>query len=253
MKISSLFVLLFLLFSKSFEAQKVSDYQYILLPEKFEDFLKNDYGLKQSFTKMLTAKKYQVISQNQLMNIDPCNLLSGNILNNSNMFRTRLILQFKDCKGAVIQEIKSTSQEKDFDAGFQDALKIAMSEVLVANPITRETSALVETQKLETTNNTVTEPVTKDNSVENNNSAAESFRNSGSNFQKILIGNGQFILVSGNSSVPFATFSNTTKSDVFRVKLQNSTMTIGYLENKNLVIEMPNSDGSYRKEIFVAN
>ncbi len=253
MKISALLLLVGLLFSQSFEAQKVSDYQYILLPEKFDDFLKNDYGLKQSFTKLLTAKKYQVISQNQLMNIDPCNLLSANILDNSNMLRTRLILQFKDCKGTVIQEVKSTSQEKDFTAGFQDALKIAMSDVLFANPITRETSALVETQKTETPNNNVSESIAKDNPVANNSLVAESFQNSGTNFQKILIGNGQFILVSGNSSVPFATFSNTTKSDVYRVKLQNSTMTIGYLENKNLVIEMPNSDGSFRKEVFVAN
>ena len=69
-------------------------------------------------------------------------------------------------------------------------------------------------------------------------------------FQKIQISKDQFILVSSSSSVPFATFKNTTKSDVYRVTLENGTSTIGYSENGNLVIEIPTNDGNYKKEIF---
>jgi hypothetical protein len=50
----------------------------------------------------------------------------------------------------------------------------------------------------------------------------------------------------------FATFKNTTKSDVYRVTLENGTSTIGYTENGNLVIEIPTSDGNYKKEVFTA-
>jgi hypothetical protein len=71
-------------------------------------------------------------------------------------------------------------------------------------------------------------------------------------FQKIQISKDQFILVSSSSSVPFATFKNTTKSDVYRVTLENGISTLGYTENGNLVIEIPINDGNYKKEVFVA-
>ena len=59
-------------------------------------------------------------------------------------------------------------------------------------------------------------------------------------------------MVSSSSSVPFATFKNTTKADVYRVTLENGTSTLGYYEYGNLVIEIPTSDGNYKKEVFTA-
>ena len=41
-------------------------------------------------------------------------------------------------------------------------------------------------------------------------------------------------------------------ADVYRVTLENGTSTIGYSENGNLVIEIPTSDGNYKKEVFTA-
>ena len=43
---------------------------------------------------------------------------------------------------------------------------------------------------------------------------------------------------------------NTTKSDVYRVTLENGTSTLGYTESGNLIIEIPTSDGNYKKEVF---
>ncbi|WP_185148731.1 hypothetical protein [Chryseobacterium mulctrae] len=57
-------------------------------------------------------------------------------------------------------------------------------------------------------------------------------------------------MVDGNSSVPFATFKETTKKDVFRVKLGSGESTTGYYENGNLVIEIPKGNDEYSKEVF---
>ncbi len=81
---------------------------------------------------------------------------------------------------------------------------------------------------------------------------AESYSNGAMSFQKIQISKDQFILVSSSSSVPFATFKNTTKADVYRVILENGTSTLGYTENGNLIIEIPTNDGNYKKEVFTA-
>ena len=81
---------------------------------------------------------------------------------------------------------------------------------------------------------------------------AESYTNGKVNLQKVQISKDQFILVSSSSSVPFATFKNTAKADVYRVTLENGTSTLGYTENGNLVIEIPTSDGDFKKEVFMA-
>jgi hypothetical protein len=57
-------------------------------------------------------------------------------------------------------------------------------------------------------------------------------------------------LVSSSSSVPFATFKNTAKADVYRVTLENGTSTLGYTENGNLVIEIPTSDGDFKRSFY---
>jgi hypothetical protein len=57
---------------------------------------------------------------------------------------------------------------------------------------------------------------------------AESYTNGKVNLQKVQISKDQFILVSSSSSVPFATFKNTAKADVYRVTLENGTSTLGY-------------------------
>jgi hypothetical protein len=60
-------------------------------------------------------------------------------------------------------------------------------------------------------------------------------------------------LVSSSSSVPFATFKNTAKADVYRVTLENGTSTLGYTENGNLVIEIPTSDGDFKRKFLWRN
>lgn len=251
MKNITIFLFVFLI--AVVKAQTVSDYKYIVIPAEFNDFKDNKaYGLSNLLEKSLKAKKYTVLSSTKndwpsdaLMN--PCSILNTDLLNDKSMFRNKLILQFKDCSNKVIFTEKGNSMIKEFEPGFQDALKQTLVKIPVSNPTT------IVSKVAETTS---TEPFkkqlqgSKEAILQTSNVVR--YSNGTRSVQKIQIDNSQFILVDGNSSVPFATLKSTTKEGVFRVKLGSGESTIGYYENANIVIEMPKANGDYIKEVFAA-
>lgn len=251
MKNITIFLFVFLI--AVVKAQTVSDYKYIVIPAEFNDFKDNKaYGLSNLLEKSLKAKKYTVLSSTKndwpsdaLMN--PCSILNTDLLNDKSMFRNKLILQFKDCNNKVVFNEKGSSMIKEFEPGFQDALKQTLVKIPVSNPTT------IVSKVAETTS---TEPFkkqlqgSKEAILQTSNVVR--YSNGTISVQKIQIDNSQFILVDGNSSVPFATLKSTTKEDVFRVKLGSGESTIGYYENANIVIEMPKANGDYIKEVFAS-
>lgn len=255
------FALAFLFFTLIFSAQNITDYEYIYVPKKFKDFEANEYNLNTLLKKALEGKKYKVI-QDDIVNWplelrqNPCKVLNADLLNDSNMFRNRVKLQFSNCEKNVIFETKGTSMIKDFELGYQDAMNISLKNLQNSQP--KEIEVLAQPTEKTVVEAVVEKPVQA--VVASTNSAtpevskkAESYSNGTMSFQKkIQISKDQFILVSSSSSVPFATFKNTTKSDVYRVTLENGTSTLGYYEYGNLVIEIPTNDGNYKKEVFVA-
>ena len=154
-----------------------------------------------------------------------------------------------DCNKTTVLEVKESSMIKEYEEGFQEALKKSLVKILPSNPtVQRELTPDIE---IKTPQDIVVKEVETPSNISTTSSTkVESYTNGSANFQKINIGNGQFILVTSTSSAPFATFSNSTKADVYRIVLQNGSTTLGYLENGNLVVEMPNADGSFRKEVF---
>ena len=250
--------LLLLFFVVFFSAQSVSDYQFIIIPKKFKDFKENQYELNSMLSNALKAKKYTILSENQEswpaeVRQNPCLALRADAENESSMLRNKLELQLIDCKNSTILEVKESSMIKDYEEGFQEALKKSLVKILPSNPVfPTEIMAQIATpikENIETSVSTTTSN-TNTSVASNTSSKVESYTNGSINYQKINIGNGQFILVTSTSSAPFATFSNSTKADVYRVILQNGSTTLGYLENGNIVVEMPNADGSFRKEVF---
>ncbi|GGG61110.1 hypothetical protein [Epilithonimonas arachidiradicis] len=247
-------IFLFVFVIAVIKAQVVSDYRYVVIPAEFNDFKENrTYGLSNQLEKTLKAKKYTVLPATKndwpsdaLMN--PCSILNAELLDDKSMFRNKLILQFKDCSNKIVFTEKGSSTIKEFEPGYQDALKQILTKIPASNP-TVTVNKLAET--------TASEPVKKElqGSKETilQTSNAVRYSNGTLALQKIQIDNSQFILVDSNSSVPFATFKSTAKKDVYRVKLGSGESTIGYYENGNIVIEMPKSNGEFANEIFTAN
>jgi hypothetical protein len=231
------------------KAQSVSDYKYITIPSEFNDFKDNkSYGLTSLLAKTLKSKKYIVLPQAKSSwpaeaQTNPCSILNADVLNDKSMFRNKVILEFRDCNNKVIVTEKASSTIKEFEPGFQDALKMASAKIPVSNPniqniVKSEVLPVQEEQK------PAEAPVA-------NAQTAQRFTKGNLTLQKIQIDNTQFILADGNSSTPFATFKATAKNDVYRVKLSSGESTIGYYENGNIIIEMP-KDGDFVKEVFTA-
>lgn len=231
--------------------QKVSDYKYVSVPSKFSTFKKEDFGLGELLTKTLRGKNYTVIPEDKLQwpadaQSNPCNVLMADVLNDSGFLRNKVMLQFKDCNGKVVSSAKGASNIKEYKEGYQDALKQTFVSISPANPVNQGTSA-TQTAIQETS---VSAQAAVSSAPAENTSVR--FSNGKTDLQKVQIDATQFILVGNNSSSPFATFRATTKNDVFRVKLQNGESTLGYYENGSIVIEIPQENGHYTKEIFTA-
>ncbi|MFS4430866.1 hypothetical protein [Chryseobacterium sp. S90] len=232
-------------------AQKVSDYKYVTVPEKFETF-KEDYGLKNFFTKALTGKKYIVLPviKDQWpyeAKSNYCNVVTAEIMSDKSLFKNKLIIQFKDCNNKLILEAKGSSSIKDFEEGFQDALKEALINIPVSNPVdllpASSNSAQRSSPEVVVSTTSAARAVIPD---------SNNFSNGKFTLQRIQIDPTQFILAKSGSSVPFATFKSTSKDAVFLVKLADGSTTIGYFENGSIVIDMPQADGKFSKEVFVA-
>lgn len=246
-KLSTIIAALCITFSY---AQNVSDYKYIALPEKFSGFKNDQYKLDVLLSKTLKQKQYIVVSGNRSQwpadaNSNPCSVLNADVVNDSGFLRNKVILEFKDCNGKVVASQKASTSIKEFEEGFQDALKQALVSVPVSTPKEIETKMAVQEVQY-------AEPVKEVSvqKVENATSQSGKYSNGKISLQKVQIDDSQFILVESNSSVPFATFKSTSKKDTFKVKLNSGESTIGYYENGNIVIEMPKGNDDYSKEVF---
>lgn len=224
-------------------AQKVSDYKYISVPEKLTTFKNDDFGTIVTLTKALQAKKYVVVSNSKDNdNANSCQVLHADLLDDSSFLKNKIILKFTDCDNKVILEQKASSSIKDFAEGYQDALKRSLVLVPISNPNTTIHKDNSKVEEVALTNEI-------SNSVEKK---SVKYSNGKLNLQKIQIDDQQFILVDNNSSVPYATFRNTNKKDVFRVKLSTGQSTIGYLDKGNISIEIPQTNGEFVNEVFKA-
>lgn len=235
------------------KSQTISDYKYISVPSEFNDFKENrSYGLDMILKNSLRGKKYTVLTENKaIWPVDvlsnTCKVLTVDILDDKSMFRNKVIIQFKNCSNEVVLTQKGISMIKEFETGFQDALKQALVKIPVSNPSSAiENLADIKPQE-------VVKTTEKSKEVVSQSSTSHNYTNKNQKFQKIQIAEDQFILIDGNSSVPFATFKSTAKKDVYRVRLGSGESTIGYYENGNIVIEMPKNNGEFSNEVFVAN
>lgn len=230
--------------------QKVSDYKYVSIPEKLDGFKKESFGLENFLTKTLKGKGYVILASSidqwpAEARDNSCNILNADILNDSSMFTNKVILKFTDCNKKIILESKGRSDIKEFETGYPDALKQALMKVGVSNPVNILPPA--QTQTINTSSNS-----SASNVVDSSDPVASNYSNGKVEVQKIQIDANQFILAKSGSSVPFAIFRTTSKKDVFIVKLSDNTttVTIGYFENENLVIDIPQPNGTYLKEVF---
>ncbi|MEJ6792916.1 MAG: hypothetical protein QNK89_09375 [Lacinutrix sp.] len=128
----TLFILLaFFVILSSYAQLSLNDYKYIIVPEKFE-FLKtaDEYRLN-SLTKFLFEKyNFEPIMENEIVPSDyaknNCLALKADVLKDSNLFKTKLTVQLKNCKNEVIfTSSQGESRDKSYKVAYNEALRLA--------------------------------------------------------------------------------------------------------------------------------
>lgn len=124
--------LLIALFSIISFAQKK---QIILISSKF-DFQKekNSYNINNMLKAILTSNNYEVYFDDAVLPIEiaqnRCNALTGVLVDNSNLFLTKVKLQIKDCQNNLLFETAEVkSREKNIQDGFIEVIKLLSPEI----------------------------------------------------------------------------------------------------------------------------
>ena len=130
-------VLLIVLFSIISFAQKK---QIILISSKF-DFQKekNSYNINNMLKAILTSNNYEVYFDDAVLPIEiaqnRCNALTGVLVDNSNLFLTKVKLQVKDCQNNLLFETAEVkSREKNIQDGFIEVIKLLSPEIKKYKP-----------------------------------------------------------------------------------------------------------------------
>ncbi len=122
-------VLLFILISSYAFSQSINDYQYVIVPVKFDFLKKDDQYRLNTLTKLLLQKygfKTYINNEEIPLNLERCNFLYANVTETSGMFATKVKVVLKDCKENVIFETKlGESREKDYTLAYNEALREA--------------------------------------------------------------------------------------------------------------------------------
>lgn len=127
-------ILLFgLLFSMLLSAQE--NYEVVILPKKFE-FQKseNQYNLVTLCKLFFEKEGFQVfykedLSEEEYFN-NRCNYLYINLLDNGSMFTTKVSVEVKDCKNAILLSSKEAkTKEKDFNLAYNEVTREALIDL----------------------------------------------------------------------------------------------------------------------------
>lgn len=243
----------------SMYAQKVSDYQYIIVPEHFDDFVNNQYQLQTRLSYYLSQKNYTILS-NQSQNWpaevqnNPCLATTANLKKQKSMLNNKLELSFTNCQNQTIETFETTSKIKEFDKGYQDALRLALNQISNQNQNSAQLSKLVQPEikeqaKINTENVKETSiPEIKQTEVKQVEESNENFSDTNNNVYTLnneryvleTIVENTFILTKEKDAQIVARINPTTQNGVYKVTVidpKGDYTTIGYLNNNELSIE----------------
>lgn len=126
-------ILLVVLASSLGFSQTISDYKYAIVPSKFTFLKEKDQYRLNTLTKML-MEKYGFVTffDTDILPAEVaesnCNKVYVEVLNNGNMFKTKISFVLKDCKNLVLfTSVEGKSQEKEYQISYNQALREAFN------------------------------------------------------------------------------------------------------------------------------
>lgn len=241
-------------------AQQLSDFHFIYVPKNFTDFADNKFNIHSTLIKDLQNKGYEVLQNEKSewpnsAQQNPCEIATADISNTSSLFRNKLTLTIKNCNGEILFAEKGDSNEKDYELGFQEALKNIMNKVAVSAPSTKMEKVVVAQSPSKKTDvnqeQSQTNTIKSDKKLDSATPQTYTFKTMV--LRKIKISDNEFIFISDLSETPVARFKNSSKEGVFRVILSDGSAAIGFAEGENFALDLPTENGNYKKEIIHLN
>lgn len=165
-------VIALLLITNVFSQHNLNEYKYVVVPKKY-DFLKSaDQYQVNSLTKFLLEKENFIVFFDDNLPEDlwknRCLGLYANVLENKNLFKTKLITELKDCNNKVVFTSKEgVSKEKDYKKTYHEALRDAFQSFKAINYSYQP--SLIEQEIVEVkpkTTPVVVAPILKETSIE---------------------------------------------------------------------------------------
>lgn len=139
-------------YSISSYSQALNAYKYVIVPAKFK-FLKDadQYHLN-TVTKMYLENfgftTYFDTDQlpNELVDKN-CNKLFLDVDENSSMFSTKIKINFKDCKGAILfSSAEGSSRDKEYSVAYNESFRTALKSIASANYKFNENNKIISTE-----------------------------------------------------------------------------------------------------------
>ncbi|MGB5243274.1 MAG: hypothetical protein WBN28_03205 [Lutimonas sp.] len=134
LKIKIFFVLFISLLS--LQAQSVLDaYEYIIIPRTFESLKEEDKYQVNSLAHFLFEKEgFKTLTEGDIfpneLSQNPCAALHLSMMDDSNLFTTKVRFKFEDCqKKVVFESEEGKSKEKDYKKSYHEAVRNAFTSV----------------------------------------------------------------------------------------------------------------------------
>ena len=114
-------------FNVSLAQKSLSDYSFVVVPEKFEFLSKaNQYQLNDMTKYYLAKNGFNTYYFSELPSVDNCDGLWADVASIVGFTRTKIVVFLKDCKGnEVFRGETGTSKQKEYKKSYQDALRNA--------------------------------------------------------------------------------------------------------------------------------
>jgi hypothetical protein len=149
-------IIIFLLASNFFvlgQEKKVPNYKYIIVPERFSFLKENDQFQTSSLTKFLLKKNgFTVFLDSEEYPIelkkDPCKALTAEIIDESSLFTTAVLIALKNCaKKTIYTSEEGSSKLKDYKQGFQESIRNAYASMSNIKYVALENPVIMEVVK----------------------------------------------------------------------------------------------------------
>lgn len=226
-------------------AQQISDYKYIIVPQKFNDFEENQYKLNTYLKNLLKKKNYEILTENAAewpseVQQNSCLAATADVKKLKNLLKNKVEIVFTNCEQKQVGIVEGTSSLSQIDKGYQDALKIASGRVFEQKARPVEQIHKNKTIPVEIVKAPEINPA--ENQVSSNGST---YSNGEITLTKSDLADGSFYLINDKTAQIYAQFFPSSKQGIYKVKVidpKGNYETIGYFDGTNVEIEQTSAD-----------